>query len=105
MDGWNTTFLLGRPIFRGKKLVSGRVTNGEIWPSNDAFPLSDVSLRFKPYEVTNMLWAYAKLKEWNAQLFRCGFPKGGFFRLVVVGKWRERFDLCTSCGWETMRSL
>lgn len=30
-------------------------------------------MRFKPYEVTNMLWAYAKLKEWNAQLFRCGF--------------------------------
>ena len=25
MDGWNTTFLLGRPIFRGKPLVSGRV--------------------------------------------------------------------------------
>ena len=23
MDGWNTTFLLGRPIFRGKLLVSG----------------------------------------------------------------------------------
>ena len=27
MDGWNTTFLLGRPIFRGK-LVSGRVGGG-----------------------------------------------------------------------------
>ena len=25
MDGWNTTFLLGRHIFRGKLLVSGRV--------------------------------------------------------------------------------
>ena len=25
MDGWNTSFLLGRPIFRGKLLVSGRV--------------------------------------------------------------------------------
>ena len=25
MDGWNTTFLLGRPIFRGRLLVSGRV--------------------------------------------------------------------------------
>ena len=25
MDGWNTTFLLGRPIFRGEPLVSGRV--------------------------------------------------------------------------------
>ena len=25
MDGWNTTFLLGRPIFRGELLVSGRV--------------------------------------------------------------------------------
>ena len=26
MDGWNTTFLLGRPIFRGEPLVSGRVS-------------------------------------------------------------------------------
>ena len=26
MDGWNTTFLLGRPIFRCELLVSGRVT-------------------------------------------------------------------------------
>ena len=25
MDGWNTTLLLGRPIFRCKRLVSGRV--------------------------------------------------------------------------------
>ncbi len=25
MDGWNTTFLLGRPIFRGELLVLGRV--------------------------------------------------------------------------------
>ena len=25
MDGWNTTFLLGWPIFRGEPLVSGRV--------------------------------------------------------------------------------
>ena len=25
MDGWNTTFLLGRPIFRGELLVSRRV--------------------------------------------------------------------------------
>ena len=25
MDGWNTTFLSGRPIFRGKLFVSGRV--------------------------------------------------------------------------------
>ena len=25
MDGWNTTFLLGRPIFRGELLVSGTV--------------------------------------------------------------------------------
>ena len=25
MDGWNTTILLGRPIFRGELLVSGRV--------------------------------------------------------------------------------
>jgi len=25
IDGWNTTFLLGRPIFRGELLVSGRV--------------------------------------------------------------------------------
>ena len=25
MDGWNTTFILGWPIFRGKPLVSGRV--------------------------------------------------------------------------------
>ena len=31
MDGCNTTFLLGRPIFRGKPLVSGRVT-----PEHDA---------------------------------------------------------------------
>ena len=25
MDGWNTSFLLGWPIFRGELLVSGRV--------------------------------------------------------------------------------
>ncbi len=31
MDGWNTTFLLGRPIFRGELLVSGRVL---IWHPN-----------------------------------------------------------------------
>lgn len=40
-------------------------------------------LRFKPYEVTNMLWAYAKLKEWNAQLFRCG----NHFGWLVGGWW------------------
>ena len=33
MDGWNTTFLLGRPIFRGEPLVSGRVS---ILDVNDA---------------------------------------------------------------------
>ena len=32
MDGWNTTFLLGRPIFRGKPLVSGRVSLIVIFP-------------------------------------------------------------------------
>jgi len=26
MDHWNTTFLLGRPIFRGELLVSGSVS-------------------------------------------------------------------------------
>ena len=26
MDGWNTSFLLGWPIFRGKLIVSGSVT-------------------------------------------------------------------------------
>ncbi len=30
MDGWNTTFLLGRPIFRGELLVSGSVS---MWSS------------------------------------------------------------------------
>ena len=29
MDGWNTTFLLGRPTFRGKMLVLGMV--GELY--------------------------------------------------------------------------
>ena len=28
MDGWNTSFLLGTPIFRGELLVSGRVNIG-----------------------------------------------------------------------------
>ena len=32
MDGWNTTFLLGWPIFRGELLVSGRVmVRFKIW--------------------------------------------------------------------------
>ena len=31
MDGWNTTFLFGRPIFRGELLVSGRVVKTEIF--------------------------------------------------------------------------
>ena len=31
MDGWYTIFLLGRPIFRGKLLVSGRVTLDSWW--------------------------------------------------------------------------
>ena len=30
MDGWNTTFLLGRPIFRGELLVSGRISQVEL---------------------------------------------------------------------------
>ncbi len=38
MDGWNTTFLLGRPIFRCELLVSGRV-------QVDEFSLQD-PLRF-----------------------------------------------------------
>ena len=29
MDGWNTTFLLGRSIFRGELLVLGRVPKME----------------------------------------------------------------------------
>ena len=29
MDGWKTSFLLGRPIFRGELLVSGRVSYWE----------------------------------------------------------------------------
>ncbi len=31
MDGWNTNFLLGRPIFRGEPLVSGSVTPFPPW--------------------------------------------------------------------------
>ena len=50
--------------------------------STDVRPRWGCFLRFKPYEVTNMLWAYAKLKEWNAQLFRCGNP-----RWLVGGWW------------------
>ena len=30
MDGWNTSFLLGWPIFRGKLLVSGRVKGWQV---------------------------------------------------------------------------
>ena len=39
MDGWNTTFLLGRPIFRGELLVSGRVhpCNFSWTPNMDIF--------------------------------------------------------------------
>ena len=32
MDGWNTTFPLGRPIFRGEPLVSGRVSVFDLIP-------------------------------------------------------------------------
>ena len=31
MYGWNTTFLLGWPIFRCELLVSGRVFDGNTW--------------------------------------------------------------------------
>ncbi len=31
MDGWNTTFLLGRRIFRGELLVSGRLISEVIF--------------------------------------------------------------------------
>ena len=31
VDGWNITLLLGRPIFRGKPLVSGSVIWKRIW--------------------------------------------------------------------------
>ena len=33
MDGWNITFLLGRPIFRGELLVSGRISP-KIWEAS-----------------------------------------------------------------------
>ena len=57
MDGWNTTFLLGRPIFRGELLVSGRVVVGKMVGSlchslvkrwlvhNDVRPASLVALQ------------------------------------------------------------
>lgn len=46
-----------------------------------------------------MLWAYAKLKEWNAQLFRCGNPAVGWW--VVGGwlvRWMERYRECVWMG-------
>ncbi len=42
MDGWNTTFLLGRPIFRGELLVSGSVihwTRYMPWGSKDIWQM------------------------------------------------------------------
>ena len=31
MDGWNTSFLSGWPIFRGELLVAGRVSGSSLW--------------------------------------------------------------------------
>ena len=45
MDGWNTTFLLGRPIFRGELLVSGRVT---LYAKVPVFCLGDIFFSDNP---------------------------------------------------------
>lgn len=49
---------------------------------------------FKPYEVTNMLWAYAKLKEWNAQLFSAVAA-----RLRGRQKWEFKAQCLSVAAW------
>eukprot|EP00434_Breviolum_minutum_P029296 symbB.v1.2.025911.t1/scaffold2550.1/size76503/5 len=49
---------------------------------------------FKPYEVTNMLWAYAKLKEWNAQLFSAVAA-----RLCGRQKWEFKAQCLSVAAW------
>ena len=46
MDGWNTTFLLGRPIFRGELLVSGRVSHDIQLSMQNAQSISSIVLFF-----------------------------------------------------------
>ena len=52
MDGWNTTFLLGRPIFRG--YVS--LPEGSVFFLNVEFSLSTVILG--EGDPLNMMWRY-----------------------------------------------
>ncbi|CAJ1347813.1 unnamed protein product [Effrenium voratum] len=49
---------------------------------------------FKPYEVTNMLWAYAKLNEWNAPLFRAVAE-----RLRARAKWEFKVQCLSVASW------
>ena len=54
MDGWNTTFLLRRPIFRGELLVSGRVpVPVAMTPWSSLFPSIFGLLAFFPQHYLN----------------------------------------------------
>lgn len=55
---------------------------------------------FKPYEVTNMLWAFAKLQEWNTQLFSAVAA-----RLRERQKWEFKAQCLSVAAWSftTMR--
>lgn len=49
---------------------------------------------FKPYEVTNMLWAFAKLQEWNTQLFSAVAA-----RLRERQKWEFKAQCLSVAAW------
>ncbi len=66
MDGWNTKFLLGRPIFRGKPLVSGRVSGlrGFLFPPFffDRWRWGFLKVYTTPSSWDTPIWAYRDKK-------------------------------------------
>ena len=60
MDGWNTTFLLGSPIFRGELLVSGRVCLIKVVEVDSCRRPAWYSNRSNPAGISNINWDYEK---------------------------------------------
>ena len=92
MDGWNTTFLLGRPIFRGELLVSGRVDSFKTCFNKR---ISGFQASPSLAEVPDLRWRSGPLlgngmgPRWRAKCGRCfghGYssPKSLIFPLHVV---------------------
>ena len=63
MDGWNTTFLLGRPIFRGELLEL--LVSGRVFLKNDTFFVNLLALLQRQRATTPKEWMAFVLISWD----------------------------------------